>query len=155
MMEQKHLDKFKKILETRKDELEGRNPLDQREGEELSNYDNHPADQGTELADKHTEQALSNHQENELFEVRESLQQIEEGTYGICVVSGEEIPLERMEVQPTAKTKVEYSDQLENQRRPAEEEVSSPLEEGHRDSLRGGHLDDALDHGSSDSDQDK
>lgn len=154
-MNKENLSRFKKMLEEKKSELQAPSPLEETEDEELSNYDNHPADQGTELADKHTEQALSNHQENELNEVEEALQRIEDGTYGTCVVSGEEIPLERLEVQPTAKTKVEYSDQLDKQGRPAEENVTSPIDGGTRDSLRSGHLDDAMDHGSSDSDQDK
>ncbi|SDN34761.1 TraR/DksA C4-type zinc finger protein [Alkalicoccus daliensis] len=154
-MEQKKLDKFKKILESRKKELKTDSTVDPLDDEELSNYDNHPADQGTELADRHTEQALTNHQKNELFEIEESLRQIEKGTYGICQVSGEEIPEERLEVQPTAKTKVEYSDQLQENRRPVEEEVTSTMQSGQRDRLRQGHLNDAMDHGTSDSDQDK
>lgn len=43
---------------------------------------------------------------NELERVQQAQQRIRDGTYGISVVSGEPIPRERLEVQPTATTLV-------------------------------------------------
>jgi RNA polymerase-binding transcription factor DksA len=42
--------------------------------------------------------------EKQLKEVREALEKIEKGTYGICEVSGEKIEKERLEVNPSART---------------------------------------------------
>jgi RNA polymerase-binding transcription factor DksA len=42
--------------------------------------------------------------EIELNEVRAALQRIESGTYGICEESGEQIELERLEANPSART---------------------------------------------------
>ncbi|MFZ3579423.1 TraR/DksA C4-type zinc finger protein [Virgibacillus sp. DJP39] len=70
--------------------------------QELSNYDNHPADTGTELFSMERDQALSQHTEVELKEINEALSAIEEGTYGICSTCGSDIPVERLEAVPTA-----------------------------------------------------
>lgn len=39
-----------------------------------------------------------------------ALEKIEAGTYGICEVSGEPIPAERLEANPAARTTVEHAD---------------------------------------------
>src|SRR5699024_9723026 len=49
---------------------------------ELSNYDNHPADTGTELFERGKDIALHQHREKELEDINEALHAIEEGTYG-------------------------------------------------------------------------
>ena len=44
--------------------------------------------------------------------------------YGICEVSGEEIPFERLEAMPTATTCIQHTtNKLDMQARPVEEEV--------------------------------
>ncbi|MDQ5912558.1 MAG: hypothetical protein QG568_773 [Patescibacteria group bacterium] len=42
--------------------------------------------------------------ETQLHEVNHALEKIEKGTYGICEVSGEEIEVERLEANPSART---------------------------------------------------
>lgn len=55
------------------------------------------------------------------------MQKIEAGTYGICEVSGEEIPFERLEAMPTATTCIQHAtNKLNMNTRPVEEEVLSP-----------------------------
>jgi RNA polymerase-binding transcription factor DksA len=46
-----------------------------------------------------------------LGKVRAAQKRMERGTYGICVVSGKSIPVERLEALPYATTRVEYADQ--------------------------------------------
>ena len=41
-------------------------------------------------------------------EVKEALKRIEEGTYGICRVSGEQIEPERLEANPAATTCIKH-----------------------------------------------
>ena len=43
-----------------------------------------------------------------------ALEKIEEGSYGIDEVDGEPIPLDRLAVNPSARTKVENADKLED-----------------------------------------
>ncbi|MFC7320225.1 TraR/DksA C4-type zinc finger protein [Halobacillus campisalis] len=76
---------------------------------ELSQYDNHPADSGTELFEREKDMALLDHTEQELEDINSALKRLERGTYGICEVSGKQIPKERLEAVPTAKTLKEYA----------------------------------------------
>ena len=68
---------------------------------ELSSYDNHPGDQATELYEREKDLALLDHEREHLRDIDYSLKQIENGTYGICEVSGKEIPYDRLEALPT------------------------------------------------------
>lgn len=42
--------------------------------------------------------------ETQLHEVNHALEKIEKGTYGVCEVSGEEIEVDRLEANPSART---------------------------------------------------
>lgn len=46
-----------------------------------------------------------------LVKVRAAKARMENGTYGVCSVSGKAIPVERLEALPYATTRVEYADQ--------------------------------------------
>ena len=50
---------------------------------EISNYDNHPADLGTEVYMVGMNNALMVHQEWLLKEIQDALERIKKGTYGI------------------------------------------------------------------------
>lgn len=53
-----------------------------------------------------------------LGEVERALQKIEEGTYGVCDDTGEEIPKGRLEAVPEAVRTVEAQQRFERERRP-------------------------------------
>lgn len=61
-----------------------------------------------EVADKFEEleenKVILNQLEPQYIGVKEALERIENGTYGICEVSGEPIEKERLEANPSAKT---------------------------------------------------
>ena len=118
-------DKLKDTLLKRLDELEHSIDNDEEfETTELSNYDNHPADNATDLTDKHTRLALRRHYEDEIADIKEALTAIDEGTYGKCTECGKEIPLERLEAIPSATTCVEHAQQEVNEEiRPVEESL--------------------------------
>ncbi|UOR13346.1 TraR/DksA C4-type zinc finger protein [Halobacillus amylolyticus] len=130
---------FKKQLEERKQEIEQRlidnnhfgleqGLASSRSSGELSQYDNHPADSGTDLYEREKDMALLTHLEDELSEISYSLKQIEQGTYGICEKTGEKIPLERLEAVPTARTIRSAGDDHVAGDRPVEEDVLNELE---------------------------
>ncbi|MFC2947814.1 TraR/DksA C4-type zinc finger protein [Virgibacillus sediminis] len=94
---------------------------------ELSNYDNHPGDFGTELYEREKDIALNDHAEKELEEINEALHAIDQGTYGICSKCGEDIPFERLMAVPTTDRCVEHAaDNTFEHSRTVEEEVFSP-----------------------------
>lgn len=91
---------------------------------ELSNYDNHPAELGTELYMISLNNALMIHQENLLQEVRNALEKIEKGEYGKCELCGKKIPEERLEAIPYARLCLECQEENEQKEEP-EREVRS------------------------------
>ena len=70
---------------------------------ELSTYDNHPADLGSETFEQEKLMTLRNQQLEYLADIRDSLNRIDRGTYGICVYCGADIGFERLDSYPTAK----------------------------------------------------
>ncbi|MFJ5764809.1 TraR/DksA C4-type zinc finger protein [Lysinibacillus sp. NPDC093210] len=127
-MKQQMIEKFKKQLQQELQEIEQQLEESERpQATELSNYDNHPADNASDLTDQLTEMAIDEHRSDHAEEIKNALQAIEDGTYGKCTECGEEIPLGRLEAMPHALTCVEHAEQREDQIRPVEEEVLSAL----------------------------
>lgn len=94
---------------------------------ELSSYDNHPADDATELYEREKDLALYEHTKQELDEINHALHVMELGQYGKCEVCGEKIPLERLQVIPTTTFCIEHTpSQQTSHNRPIEEEVLMP-----------------------------
>lgn len=94
---------------------------------ELSNYDNHPADAGTEQFERGKDVALNEHAEKELEDINEALHAIEEGTYGFCTECGRDIPFERLEAIPTTDRCFNHAEKdTFKYNRPIEEQVFSP-----------------------------
>ncbi|MBN6189315.1 TraR/DksA C4-type zinc finger protein [Aneurinibacillus sp. BA2021] len=103
---------------------------------ELSGYDNHPADLGSEMYERSLSLTLNEHEDQQLADITHSLRKIADGTYGACEECGKEIPYERLEAMPTARYCIEHqeahdageivphtSDHLQG--RPVEEDILS------------------------------
>lgn len=90
---------------------------------ELSMYDNHPADMGTELYEREKDMALNTHAEGELEKVQNALQAIEDGTYGTCEVCGKEIQHERLEAIPYTTVCIEDAQKDIPTDRPVEDDL--------------------------------
>jgi RNA polymerase-binding transcription factor DksA len=69
---------------------------------ELSDYDQHPADQGTETLEQEMDESKAVILDQEKQAVEDALARLAEGKYGICVDCGKEIPAARLEAQPEA-----------------------------------------------------
>ncbi|MEW5762305.1 MAG: TraR/DksA C4-type zinc finger protein [Bacillota bacterium] len=67
---------------------------------EVSSYDNHPADVGSETFERSKDFALREDAVLKLRAVAEALEKIDAGTYGTCDVCGGVIPEERLAVMP-------------------------------------------------------
>jgi YteA family regulatory protein len=139
---EQQLKQLKQELLSQKDQLERSmnntgiemNQRNQRENVgELSNYDNHPADMGTELYEREKDMALGIHAASELYKVNQALKAMDNGTYGTCAECGKEIPFERLEILPSTLYCVDHSkDQTTPSDRPVEEKL---LEPPHTDSF--------------------
>ena len=63
-------------------------------------------DEGSEVMSKETSSQLAIRQEKFIRDLKNALIRIENGTYGICRISGDLIPKERLRVVPHATTTV-------------------------------------------------
>jgi YteA family regulatory protein len=91
---------------------------------ELSAYDNHPADLGSELFERGKDLALHEQMREDLQEINAALAAMETGQYGTCAVCHQDIPTERLEVLPSTLYCKEHSpEQTVSKSRPIEEEV--------------------------------
>lgn len=73
---------------------------------ELSDYDQHPADTGTDTFERERDLGLLDDLEAEFRELEDALGRIDAGTYGVDEVTGEPIHPERLEALPAARTNV-------------------------------------------------
>ncbi len=81
--------------------------------DEATGYSQHQADQGTDDFDRTISLELTTQEFNILRQIDRALEKIEEGTFGICDISGEEIPLARLEAVPYATMTVKAQEKLE------------------------------------------
>lgn len=94
---------------------------------ELSSYDNHPGDIGTEVFERGKDLALNEHAKFQHEQVEQALAAMDSGQYGQCIVCGEDIPLERLQAVPTTLyCKSHAPDPSVSQRRPREEMLLQP-----------------------------
>ena len=70
------------------------------ETEDQTQDNNHMAETATATLDREIDYTLEENSENVLAAIDAALKRIEDGTYGICVDRGEQIPVERLEAIP-------------------------------------------------------
>jgi RNA polymerase-binding transcription factor DksA len=69
---------------------------------ELADYDQHPADQGTETFEQELDETTEMMLADEAESVQRALERLAQGEYGKCVDCGKDIPRERLEAIPEA-----------------------------------------------------
>ena len=82
---------------------------------ELSSYDQHQADMGTETFEREKDLSILEQVEAELADVEHALRRLDEGTYGTCEVCGKPIPDERLEAMPATRLCVEHQAEAERE----------------------------------------
>jgi RNA polymerase-binding transcription factor DksA len=85
------------------------------EGSEASAFGMHQADAGSDAYDRDFALSLLSQEQDALYEIDQAIKRIELGTYGICEMSGKQIPRARLEAIPFARFTVECQSQLEKQ----------------------------------------
>jgi YteA family regulatory protein len=93
---------------------------------ELSAYDNHPADVGSEVFERGKDLALAEHAQHQLDDIERALSDMATGLYGVCKASGKPIPYERLEAMPTAEYCIEHAPDQIHSNRPVEEQFLTP-----------------------------
>jgi RNA polymerase-binding transcription factor DksA len=83
---------------------------------ELTHFDQHQADAGSETFEREKDLSILTQVEVELHDVEYALGRLDAGTYGTCEECGEPIPDERLEVVPAARFCVTHQHQAEHLR---------------------------------------
>ena len=115
--------KARKRLEEERERLQGIADDLQREreesvsdtGGELSSFDQHPGDSGTETFEMEKNVSLREQVDDELREIEAAFQRLERGTYGTCQACGRPIGDERLEAMPATRFCVEDQAKAERQ----------------------------------------
>ena len=83
------------------------------EPDEAKGYSQHSADEGTDDFVKSISLEVTNKEFTVLRQIDRALEKIEEDTYGVCDISGEEIPMKRLEAIPYATMTVKAQEKFE------------------------------------------
>jgi RNA polymerase-binding transcription factor DksA len=81
--------------------------------DELADYDQHEADQATEVFEEERDEGIADGLRDELAAIERAERRLEDGTYGVSVQSGRPIPDERLEVVPWAELTEEEQERFE------------------------------------------
>lgn len=81
--------------------------------DEATGYSQHQADQGTDDFDRTICLEVTSREYGILRQIERALEKIDEDTYGICDISGEDIPIARLEAVPYATMTVKAQEKLE------------------------------------------
>ena len=89
------------------------NGLAKESAEEMSGYSLHMADSGTDNFDRDFALSLLSSDQDAMYEIEEALKRIEKNTFGICELTGKQIPKARLQAIPWTRFTVESQAQLE------------------------------------------
>jgi RNA polymerase-binding transcription factor DksA len=76
---------------------------------ELSSFDQHQGDIGTETFEREKDFSLLEQLEAEIGDLDAALRKIDDGTYGMCEICGKQIEPERLEAMPGTRTCIEHA----------------------------------------------
>lgn len=108
--------KFKKRLEEMQKQLTHSlkgTTAEVKTPDEATGYSQHQADQGTDDFDRTISLEVTSKEYGILRQIERALEKIAENTYGICDITGEEIPLARLEAVPYATMTVKAQEKFE------------------------------------------
>lgn len=110
------VEKFRKRLEEMKKQLTQTLQVSTQEvkkPDEATGYSQHQADQGTDNFGQRINLEVTSMELQLLRQIEHALDKIKEGSYGVCDISGVEIPKKRLDAMPYAATTVQAQEMLE------------------------------------------
>ena len=81
--------------------------------EEMNSYSMHMADSGTDNFDRDNALSLLSSDQDAVYEIDEALKRIEKNSFGVCELTGKNIPKTRLNAVPWARYTVESQARLE------------------------------------------
>ena len=90
-------------LGTLRDDIRSTAGLDGPGSDELSVYDQHPADAATDQEQREIDLSVLEQVEAELSDVERAMRKLDDGTYGLCEVCQQQIDQARLEANPATR----------------------------------------------------
>jgi DnaK suppressor protein len=115
-LKKQEIETFKQRLEKMRDQMTDmvrESTQDVKTSDQSKGYSQHQADEGTDDFNRTISLELTNKECNVLKQIDRALQKIEENSYGICDLTGEEIPFKRLDAIPYATMTVKAQEKLE------------------------------------------
>lgn len=106
---------YDRLLELREQLLRQMDGLAKESAQELPSYSLHMADSGTDNFDRDFALSLLSSDKDAVYEIEEALKRIERKSYGVCELTGKQIPKARLEAIPWTRFTVEAQAQLERE----------------------------------------
>ena len=115
-LKKKDIERFKERLELLKRQMTAlvRGATEEvKSPEETRGYSQHQADEGTDDFGRTISLEITSKEFDVLRQIDRALEKINEGTYGVCDITGEEIPMPRLEAIPYANMTVKAQEKFE------------------------------------------
>lgn len=106
---------YERLIELRDQLIRQMNGLAKESAQEMAGYSLHMADSGTDNFDRDFALSLLSSDQDAIYEIEEALKRIEKNTYGICELTGKQIPRSRLEAIPWTRFTVQAQAQLERE----------------------------------------
>jgi len=106
---------YQNLLELREQLLKQMSGLAKESAQEMAGYSLHMADSGTDNFDRDFALSLLSSDQDAIYEIEEALKRIEKETYGVCELTGKNIPKARLEAIPWTRFTVQAQAQLERE----------------------------------------
>lgn len=104
---------YQRLLDLRDRLLNQMDGLAKESAQEMPGYSLHMADSGTDNFDRDFALSLLSSDQDAIYEIEEALKRIEKNTYGVCELTGKNIPRARLDAIPWTRFTVEAQAQLE------------------------------------------
>ena len=104
---------YQRLLELREQLMRQMNGLAKESAQEMAGYSLHMADSGTDNFDRDFALSLLSSDQDAIYEIEEALKRIEKNTYGVCELTGKNIPRTRLDAIPWTRFTVQAQAQLE------------------------------------------
>src|SRR5437868_11690567 len=105
----------KRLIELRDYLLSRKGNLAKDASEERPTYSMHMGDAGTDEFDRDFALSMMSSEQDALYEIDQALNRIQNGSYGICELTGKRIERERLEAIPWTRFSAEAEKQLERE----------------------------------------
>jgi len=112
----KELSEFKERLLTLRERVSGEYSALKGDNMAANQRDPSLSDQGTDTFDREMELNMMGSEQEVIFEIDAALRRLEKGTYGICELTEETIPVERLKTLPYVRYTVYAQSELERGR---------------------------------------